>query len=208
MDLVVNHTSAQHAWFKESRSSKTNPKASYYIWRPAKMDAAGKRLPPNNWRSVWGDESAWQWDETREEYYLMMFTGGQPDLNWENQTVREEVYDLMHFWLKKGADGFRVGLYFFRSREIDAGGLDGRHQPDLEARRLAGRQHYTAQRQVSAVVRAYSQWVSWPPHFSSPSISYRPRVHEFLKEMNQKVLSRASLHSNVNTTYLTQITTL
>ena len=159
MDLVVNHTSSEHAWFKESRRSKTNPKSDYYIWRPAKSDAAGKRLPPNNWRSVWGDESAWQWDETREEYYLMMFTGGQPDLNWDNPTVREEVYDLMHFWLKKGADGFRVGPLVLAAFRLMPD-VDGRHQPDLEAGRPARRQRDAARRQVSAFVRAYSERVS------------------------------------------------
>ncbi|KAJ5219457.1 uncharacterized protein N7498_001556 [Penicillium cinerascens] len=82
-DLVVNHTSSLHAWFKESRASKTSPKRDWYIWRPAKYDEHGNRHPPNNWRSCFGG-SAWEWDEPTQEYYLHVFCMEQPDLNWEN----------------------------------------------------------------------------------------------------------------------------
>ncbi|KAM0752284.1 glycoside hydrolase family 13 protein [Meredithblackwellia eburnea MCA 4105] len=110
MDLVVNHTSDQHEWFKESRSSKTNPKRDWYIWRPKKDVAAGERSEPNNWQSMFGDESAWAWDETTEEYYLRLFVKEQPDLNWENPDVRKAVYDLMKWWLDRGCDGFRMDV--------------------------------------------------------------------------------------------------
>ena len=104
MDLVVNHTSDEHPWFIESRKSNDNPYRDYYIWRPGKD---GRE--PNNWASHFGG-SAWQYDETTGEYYLHLFTKKQPDLNWENPKVRAEVYDLMHWWLKKGIDGFRMDV--------------------------------------------------------------------------------------------------
>ncbi|KAI1615505.1 putative isoamylase [Exophiala viscosa] len=108
MDLVINHTSDQHKWFQESRSSKTNPKRDWYIWRPAKYDEKGQRLPPNNWRSNFVG-SAWTWDETTQEYYLHLFAPEQPDLNWDNLKMRKAVYDsAVRFWLEKGIDGFRI----------------------------------------------------------------------------------------------------
>lgn len=108
LDLVVNHTSDQHAWFKESRASKSSSKRDWYIWRPAKYDADGTRRPPNNWRSIFGG-SAWEWDEETQEYYLHLFVKEQPDLNWENPETRRAIYDsAMEFWLQKGVDGFRV----------------------------------------------------------------------------------------------------
>ncbi|KAF2094423.1 glycoside hydrolase [Rhizodiscina lignyota] len=107
LDLVVNHTSDQHKWFKESRMSKESPKRDWYIWRPAKY-VNGVRKPPNNWRSNF-EGSAWQWDEATQEYYLHLFCPEQPDLNWENEEVRKAIYDsAMEFWLRKGIDGFRV----------------------------------------------------------------------------------------------------
>ncbi|MDP4086729.1 MAG: alpha-glucosidase [Bacillota bacterium] len=102
MDLVVNHTSDQHSWFKESRSSKENPKRDYYIWRSSKDGS-----PPNNWRSYF-TPSAWKYDETTGEYYFHSFAVEQPDLNWENGELREEIYKMMRFWLDKGIDGFRM----------------------------------------------------------------------------------------------------
>lgn len=110
LDLVINHTSDEHAWFKESRSSKDNPKRDWYIWRPARYDAEGNRRPPNNWGSLFGG-SAWQWDEETQEYYLHLFVPEQPDLNWENPETRAAIYETaMHFWLRKGIDGFRIDV--------------------------------------------------------------------------------------------------
>lgn len=109
-DLVINHTSDQHAWFKESRSSKTNPKRDWYIWRPAKYDSEGNRCRPNNWQSNF-TIPAWTWDDISEEYYLHLFASEQPDLNWENKECREAIYDSsIRFWLDKGVDGFRIGI--------------------------------------------------------------------------------------------------
>jgi oligo-1,6-glucosidase len=104
MDLVVNHSSDEHPWFQESRKSKDNPYRDFYIWRPAKNGQE-----PNNWRSFFGG-SAWQYDEQTDEYYLHLFTKKQPDLNWENPQVREEVYKMMDWWLQKGIDGFRMDV--------------------------------------------------------------------------------------------------
>ncbi|GGG03552.1 glycoside hydrolase family 13 protein [Paenibacillus aceti] len=104
MDLVVNHTSDEHAWFVESRKSKDNPYRDYYIWRDGKDGQE-----PNNWASIFSG-SAWKYDETTEQYYLHLFSQKQPDLNWENEKVRREVYDLMTWWLDKGIDGFRMDV--------------------------------------------------------------------------------------------------
>ena len=104
MDLVVNHTSDEHPWFVESRKSKDNPYRDYYIWRPARM---GKE--PNNWGSCFSG-SAWEYDNTTDMYYLHLFSKKQPDLNWDNPRVRNEVYDMMNWWLDKGVDGFRMDV--------------------------------------------------------------------------------------------------
>lgn len=105
MDLVVNHSSDEHAWFMESRSSKDSAYRDYYIWRKAN----GRGQEPNNWVSFFGG-SAWQYDEATDEYYLHLFSKKQPDLNWDNPVLRREVYDMMTFWLDKGIDGFRMDV--------------------------------------------------------------------------------------------------
>ncbi|GEN53470.1 glycoside hydrolase family 13 protein [Halobacillus faecis] len=102
IDLVLNHTSDEHPWFIESRSSKDDPKRDWYIWRDGKNGAE-----PNNWESIF-DGSAWQYDEKTEQYYLHVFSTKQPDLNWENPEVREALYDTVNWWLEKGIDGFRI----------------------------------------------------------------------------------------------------
>ena len=106
MDLVLNHTSDQHPWFKESASSRTNPKADWYMWHDAKM-VNGHREPPNNWESVFG-HSAWQWDPARQQYYYHRFYIQQPDLNWNNPQVRKAMYDVERFWIRHGVAGFRL----------------------------------------------------------------------------------------------------
>ncbi len=104
MDLVVNHTSDEHAWFQQARTSRDNPYHDYYIWRDP---VEGRE--PTNWEAAFNG-SAWTFNEVTGEYYLHMFSKKQPDLNWENPKVRQEVYDLMHFWLKKGVGGFRMDV--------------------------------------------------------------------------------------------------
>lgn len=103
MDMVINHTSDEHPWFQASRSSKDNPYRDYYIWKPAGENGG----PPNNWRSF-SEESAWELDETTGEYYLHIFDKKQPDLNWENENMRRDLYEMIRFWLDKGVDGFRL----------------------------------------------------------------------------------------------------
>ena len=109
IDLVVNHTSDEHKWFVESRSSKTNPYRDFYIWRPGHTAPDGTRTPPNNYPSYFSG-SAWTLDPTTDEYYLHYFATKQPDLNWANPKVREEVFSLMRFWLDKGVSGFRMDV--------------------------------------------------------------------------------------------------
>lgn len=104
MDLVVNHTSDRHAWFVESRSAKDSPYRDYYIWRPGKDSKE-----PNNWLSEFGG-SAWEYDHDTDEYYLHIFSKHQPDLNWENVTLRHEIHNMMKWWLDRGVDGFRMDV--------------------------------------------------------------------------------------------------
>ena len=113
MDLVVNHTSDEHPWFVESRKSTDNPYRDYYIWRPAKD---GRE--PNNWGSCFSG-SAWEYDDTTDMYYLHLFSKKQPDLNWDNPKVRDEVFDMMNWWLDKGVDGFRMDVISLISKKPD-----------------------------------------------------------------------------------------
>lgn len=122
MDLVYNHTSDRHPWFLESRTSRNNPKADWYIWRDAKPDGSA----PTNWRSIFGG-SAWRWCEERQQYYLHTFAPQQPDLNWENPEVRQALYDAANFWLGKGVGGFRIDaiVYIKKPAEFVDGKPDG-----------------------------------------------------------------------------------
>ncbi|WP_054948581.1 glycoside hydrolase family 13 protein [Numidum massiliense] len=125
MDLVVNHTSDEHAWFVEARQSRESPYRDYYIWKPGKDGQA-----PNNWESNFGG-SAWEYDEATDEYYLHLFSKKQPDLNWENPRMRRDIYDMMTWWLDKGIDGFRMDVINFISKHPDL--------PDGE--RIAGKKY-------------------------------------------------------------------
>jgi len=158
LDLVVNHTSDQHKWFQESRSSKENPKRNWYIWKPPRYAEDGTRLPPTNWRSHFSG-STWEWDETTGEYYLHLFAKEQPDLNWENEETREAIYDnAMRFWLDKGVDGFRIDTVNMYSK-----GVEFKDAPVMNK-------------------NAYEQ----PAYMIYCN---GPRIHEFLREMNAKVLN-------------------
>ncbi|WP_315906277.1 alpha-glucosidase [Priestia koreensis] len=151
MDLVVNHSSDEHQWFQESKKSVDNPYRDYYYWKPGKD---GKE--PNNWESVFSG-SAWEYDENTEEYYLHLFSRKQPDLNWENPKLREEVYRMMKFWLDKGIDGFRMDVINFISK---VPGLPDAPNPHGKKYAPGGEFFMDG-----------------------------PRIHEFLQEMNEKVLS-------------------
>lgn len=150
MDLVVNHTSDQHQWFIESKKSKNNPYRDYYIWKDGKD---GKE--PNNWSSVFSG-SAWQYDQTTDMYYLHLYSYQQPDLNWENEDVRQSIYQMMTWWLEKGIDGFRMDVI-----------------------------NKISKTQTFEDVLPQTQQYMRPSKF----VSNGPRIHEFLKEMNQNVLS-------------------
>ena len=112
MDLVVNHTSSQHAWFQASKQDRTNPYADFYIWKDPNPDGT----PPTNWGSSFGG-STWEYVPQRQQYYLHLFAKEQPDLNWENPRVRQEVYKIMRFWLDKGVDGFRMDVISLLSKD-------------------------------------------------------------------------------------------
>ncbi len=131
MDIVVNHTSTEHAWFIESRSSKDSPYRDYYIWKDGKNGE-----PPTNWVSKFGG-NAWQYDEETGQYYLHLFDITQADLNWENEKVRNEVYDMMKFWLDKGVDGFRLDVINLISKDQRFLDDDGQTAPG------DGRKFYT-----------------------------------------------------------------
>jgi oligo-1,6-glucosidase len=109
IDLVVNHSSDEHFWFQESRKSKHNPYRDYYIWKPE---------IPNDWISFFSG-SAWDLDEITQEYYLHLFVKKQPDLNWENPKLRQEIYKMMRFWLDKGVNGFRMDVISLISKDPD-----------------------------------------------------------------------------------------
>jgi len=131
MDLVVNHTSDEHPWFVESRTSRDNPKRDWYYWRDRKRDGSA----PNNWKSRFSG-SAWEYDEATDQSYLHLFSRKQPDLNWENPELREAIYEMMRWWLDRGVDGFRMDVINFISKVDglpDAIGTD----PSSD-----GRQHY------------------------------------------------------------------
>lgn len=144
IDLVVNHSSDEHRWFQESRKSTDNPYRNYYIW---------KKDIPNDWVSFFSGP-AWTKDEITNEYYLHLFAKKQPDLNWDNPTLRQEIYKMMHFWLRKGVDGFRMDVISVISKEPSFNNFPEGRFGDL---------YYYAN---------------------------GPRVHEFLQEMNQEVLSK------------------
>ena len=154
MDLVVNHTSDEHAWFIESRKSKDNPYRDYYIWKEPRDGGA-----PNNWQSYFSG-SAWEKDDATGMYYLHCFSKKQPDLNWENPAVRDEVFDMMNWWCEKGIDGFRMDVISMISKDPDY--PDGPVKDGL-----------------------YGDLM--------PYVCNGPHVHEYLQEMNRRVLSKYDL---------------
>ena len=152
MDFVANHTSDQALWFQESRKSKTNFFSDFYIWKDPKPDGS----EPNNWGSNFGG-SAWTFDAGRQQYYLHYYAAEQPDLNWENETVRQYIYDMMRFWKSKGVDGWRMDVVTSISKNLDF--------PDND------RDLVTSNQQNG------------------------PRMHEFIHEMNQEVLTPCEMMS-------------
>ena len=130
VDFVPNHTSDEHPWFLESRSSRNNPRRDWYVWQdPA---PGSPERPPNNWESIFGGGSVWEWDEKTEQYYLHTFDVRQPDLNWRNPEVREAMYDAMRFWLDRGVDGFRLDAlsFLFKDEQLRDNPQDPRWRPE------------------------------------------------------------------------------
>lgn len=163
LDLVVNHTSDENAWFVESRKGKDNPYRNYYIWRDGRKpgDPSEGGQPPNNWGAVFGG-STWEYDKASGQYYLHLFSRKQPDLNWENDEVRRQVYDMMTWWGNKGIDGFRMDVITMISK--DQRFPDGCTDPAVPEKYRFG---------------AFA-----------PYVANGPRVHEFLREMNREVISK------------------
>ena len=157
MDLVVNHSSDEHRWFREARKSRDNPYRDYYIWRDPKPGKRGGEpgAEPNNWGSCFGG-SAWTYEEATGQYYLHLFSKKQPDLNWDNPRVRDEVFSMMTWWLEKGVDGFRMDVISLISKP--EGLPDG-----------------------AASGTGYASW---------EDCATGPHLHEYLREMNRRVLSR------------------
>lgn len=156
MDLVVNHTSDEHNWFVESKKSKDNPYRDYYIWRKGR-GKNGKK-PPNNWTSRFGG-SAWKYDDSTQEWYMHLWAEKQPDLNWENPKVRQEVQDLVKYWLDLGVDGFRCDVITYISKTFNPDGSipDGKYRIGIRG---------------------------------DEKFLHGPRIHEYLQELNKKVLSK------------------
>ena len=155
MDIVVNHSSDEHPWFKESRSSRDNPYRDYYHWWPAEKGA-----PPYRYSLFDAEGNAWKYDEKTDAYYLHYFSQKQPDLNWENPKVRQEVYDIMTFWAEKGVDGFRLDAFQFAAKD--------------------------------------TTFPEFPEGFEKNFIQYyamQDGLHEYLKEMNEQVLSKYDVMS-------------
>src|SRR5262249_48363129 len=113
IDQVYSHSSEEHPWFKESRSSRDNPKADWYVWANSKKDGS----PPNNWLSIFGGV-AWEWDTRRMQYYMHNFLTCQPDLNFHNAELRAELWDIARFWLNKGVKGFRLDTVNFYTHDL------------------------------------------------------------------------------------------
>ncbi|MGL4336841.1 MAG: glycoside hydrolase family 13 protein [Turicibacter sp.] len=157
MDLVLNHTSDEHPWFVEARSSKENKYRDYYVWQEGKKNEAGEEVEPTNWSSFF-TPSCWDKDELTDEYYMHIFSKKMPDLNWSNESMRQELYDMVKWWLDLGIDGFRVDAiahiekdWTFEDSTLEE---DGKYKKDWK------------------------------------KFSNLPKVHTYLKEFNQEVLSK------------------
>jgi len=152
MDLVPNHTSAEHAWFKESRSSRDNPKRDWYIWRPPRTDGS----PPNNWLAAFGG-SAWEWDSLTNEYYLHSFLKEQPDLNWWNDEVVDAMTDVMRFWLDRGVDGFRIDVlwHLIKDRHLRDNPPNPAYMPHMATYEQLLPVYSTDQPEVHDIVRRF-----------------------------------------------------
>ncbi len=190
-DMVLNHTSDQHPWFQESRLSRDNKWADWYVWR----DPDSKGNPPNNWQSILG-HSAWQWEERRKQYYYHAFHKEEPDLNWRNPAVKDALYDIMRFWLDKGVAGFRLDAVtsLFEDSQF-------RDEPYLEGSNAYGErrvsQEYTDNLpEVHDVLHELRRVTNEYPGRVLIGDSYSPSLDELLKMYGK---NRDELHLPIDT---------
>lgn len=165
VDIVPNHTSDEHVWFKNSSLSRTNKYSDWYIWKDPIGYDGDKPIPPNNWLGMFNGESAWTWVPRRQQFYLHSFHEKQPDLNWENPTVRDALKDVLRFWLDMGVDGFRVDAVPFMAK--DPALTDNPDNPNYHPDR--------GDSPVDKFIRSNSQ--GWPKHFD-----YLAELSDVLKE--------------------------
>lgn len=178
LDQVLNHCSDEHAWFEESRSSRTNPKREWFHWVDAKgFDAEGKPILPNNWKSVF-DGPAWEWDEKTHQFYLHCFSRKQPDLNWRNPEVRRALYDVLNTWVDRGTDGFRLDVINMIAKKAG--------YPDVP--RPAGN--------TDKLIGLDTHGVNQPP------------LHDYLREMNAAVFEKRDLYAVGETWWVDSTNTL
>lgn len=178
LDQVLNHTSDEHPWFQESRSSRDSPKRDWYHWvDPKGFDSEGRPLLPNNWKSVF-DGSAWEWDEGTSQFYLHCFSRKQPDLNWNNPAVRQALYDVLQTWIARGTDGFRLDVINMVAKS--EGYPDVPRPEGITAPLLNLDQH----------------GVNQPP------------LHDYLREMNREVFENKDLYSVGETWWVDSTNTL
>lgn len=170
VDLVPNHSSDEHEWFRQSRQSREDKYSDWYIWRdPKGHDKAGKPIPPNNWIGEFNGESAWEWEPARQQFYLHSFDVHQPDLNWANPEVREAIKDVMRFWLEVGVDGFRVDAVPYMAKDPQF--KDDTVNPQYEK----GKHHVS-----EALKRTHSKW--------------QPHLYAYLAEMSGVLKEPKYLH--------------
>ncbi len=157
LDFVANHTSDQHPWFKEARSSRNSPKRNWYVWADPNPDGS----PPNNWISEFGGR-AWSFDEETSQYYYHAFLPDQPDLNWRNPAVQEAMLDILKFWLDKGVDGFRVDAihHLFEDDQLRDNPPNPRYRPEMGPAKSVIRLHTLDQPEVQSAVQAMRRLVN------------------------------------------------
>jgi oligo-1,6-glucosidase len=192
MDLVVNHTSDEHSWFQESKKSKNNPYRDYYIWRPGKGEKKGKK-PPNNWTSRFSG-SAWKYDPDTQEWYLHLFSEKQPDLNWDNPKVRQEVIDISNYWLELGVDGFRCDVITYISK--DEGLPDGKFNPFV-----CGDEHFTVANKIHEYLNEVNQksWSNYDTMIVGEAAGAKPdAVSDLVNEARNELDSAITFEDNTS----------
>ena len=195
IDMVLNHTSDQHKWFLESKSSRTNPKADWYVWNDGKRDADGKPQPPNNWQSLFGG-SSWQWSEERQQYYYHEFYKQQPDLNWRNPEVEKAMFDTIRWWMDRGVSGFRLDA--ITSLFEDPRGLDERVTTEADGTVQNSREYTDDVPGIHPVLQRLRKVVDEKPGTLLLGETYLPTVKDLRRYYGVR---RDELHLAMNTRY-------